>query len=64
MNSLLSPAIALMNRLTYGMKFCLISILFFVPLGIVSSMLVQQGLRACRGDVARAGQSCIGACDL
>ena len=42
MNSLLSPAIALMNRLTYGMKFCLISVLFFVPLGIVSSMLVQQ----------------------
>ncbi|WP_321351086.1 methyl-accepting chemotaxis protein [Halopseudomonas oceani] len=42
MNSLLSPAIALMNRLSYGMKFCLISVLFFVPLGIVSSMLVQQ----------------------
>jgi methyl-accepting chemotaxis protein len=31
-----------MNRLSYGMKFCLISVLFFVPLGIVSSMLVQQ----------------------
>tara|TARA_R110000822_G_scaffold98946_4_gene223478 strand:+ start:302 stop:2287 length:1986 start_codon:yes stop_codon:yes gene_type:complete len=31
-----------MNRLGYGMKFCLISVLFFIPLGIVSSMLVQQ----------------------
>ncbi|GGC85805.1 methyl-accepting chemotaxis protein [Halopseudomonas salina] len=42
MNSLMAPAIALMNRLSYGMKFCLISVLFFVPLGIVSSMLVEQ----------------------
>ncbi|MGI3129890.1 methyl-accepting chemotaxis protein [Halopseudomonas pachastrellae] len=42
MNSLLSPAIALMNRLSYGMKFCLISVLFFVPLGFVSTLLVQQ----------------------
>ncbi|PKM31143.1 MAG: methyl-accepting chemotaxis protein [Gammaproteobacteria bacterium HGW-Gammaproteobacteria-11] len=42
MNSLMAPAVALMNRLSYGMKFCLISLLFFVPLGIVSSMLVQQ----------------------
>ncbi|MFT6464165.1 MAG: methyl-accepting chemotaxis protein [Halopseudomonas sp.] len=38
----MAPAIALMNRLGYGMKFCLISVLFFIPLGIVSSMLVQQ----------------------
>lgn len=42
MNSLMAPAIALMNRLGYGMKFCMISVLFFIPLGIVSSMLVQQ----------------------
>lgn len=42
MNSLLAPAIALMNRLSYGMKFCLISVLFFIPLGIVSSMVVHQ----------------------
>jgi len=41
-NSLLAPAIALMNRLSYGMKFCLISVLFFVPLGIISSMVVHQ----------------------
>lgn len=42
MNSLMAPAIALMNRLGYGMKFCLISLLFFIPLGIVSGMLVNQ----------------------
>ena len=42
MNSLLAPAIALMNRLSYGMKFCLISVLFFVPLGIISTMVVHQ----------------------
>ena len=42
MHHLLNPAIALMNRLSYGMKFCLISMLFFLPLTFVSSMLVQQ----------------------
>ncbi|MCL5041874.1 MAG: methyl-accepting chemotaxis protein [Gammaproteobacteria bacterium] len=42
MNAFMAPAIALMNRLSYGMKFCLISVLFLVPLIIVSSMLVQQ----------------------
>lgn len=42
MNALMAPAIALMNRLSYGMKFCLISLLFLLPLIIVSSMLVQQ----------------------
>ena len=51
MNSLMAPAIALMNRLSYGMKFCLISLLFFIPLGIVSSMLVQQAYD--RVDVTR-----------
>lgn len=40
--TILAPAIALMNRLSYGMKFSLISVLFFVPLGIISAMLVQQ----------------------
>ncbi len=42
MNSLLAPAIALMNRLSYGMKFCLIGMICFVPLLAVSSMLVNQ----------------------
>ncbi|PRB84519.1 methyl-accepting chemotaxis protein [Pseudomonas sp. MYb185] len=42
MNSLLAPAMALMNRLGYAMKFCLISALCFVPLIVVSGMLVNQ----------------------
>ncbi len=42
MNSLLAPAMALMNRLGYAMKFCLISALCFVPLIVVSGMLVSQ----------------------
>jgi len=41
-NSLLAPAIAMMNRLSYGMKFCLIGMLCFIPLIVISSMLVQQ----------------------
>ena len=32
MNSLLYPAIAFMNRLSFGMKFSLVSVLFFVPM--------------------------------
>nr|WP_178114664.1 methyl-accepting chemotaxis protein [Pseudomonas saliphila] len=42
MNTLLAPAIALMNRLRYGMKFCLISLLCFVPLGTMVGFLVFQ----------------------
>lgn len=42
MNTLLAPAIALMNRLRYGMKFCLISVLCFVPLGTMVGFLVFQ----------------------
>ena len=42
MNSLLAPAMALMNRLGYAMKFCLISAICFVPLIVVSGMLVNQ----------------------
>ena len=42
MNTLLAPAIALMNRLRYGMKFCLISLLCFVPLGAMVGFLVFQ----------------------
>lgn len=42
MNSLLAPAIALMNRLGYAAKFCLIGALCFVPLVIVSAVLVNQ----------------------
>jgi len=47
--TLLYPAIALMNRLNFGMKFSLISVLFFLPLGITNYVLVsdsyQQYLR-------------------
>ena len=42
MNTLLAPAMALMNRLGYAMKFCLISALCFVPLIVVGGMLVSQ----------------------
>ena len=49
MKTLLYPAIALMNRLNFGMKFSLISVLFFLPLGITNYVLVsdsyQQYLR-------------------
>ncbi|MEJ6655773.1 MAG: methyl-accepting chemotaxis protein [Pseudomonas sp.] len=42
MNTLLAPAMALMNRLGYAMKFCLISALCFIPLIVVGGMLVSQ----------------------
>ena len=42
LNSLLAPAMALMNRLGYAMKFCLISALCFIPLVGVSGLLVSQ----------------------
>lgn len=32
MKSLLYPAVALMNRLSFGMKFSLISVLFLLPM--------------------------------
>ncbi|MCQ4260144.1 methyl-accepting chemotaxis protein [Stutzerimonas stutzeri] len=42
MKSLLYPAIALMNRLSFGMKFSLISILFFVPMLATNFFLVRE----------------------
>ncbi|PWB33703.1 methyl-accepting chemotaxis protein [Pseudomonas sp. SDI] len=42
MKSLLYPAIALMNRLSFGMKFSLISILFFLPMLVTNFYLVQD----------------------
>ena len=42
MKSLLYPAIALMNRLSFGMKFSLISFLFFVPMLATSFYLVRD----------------------
>src|SRR6266542_3698141 len=42
MSQLLSPAIALMNRLRYPQKFLLISLLFIVPLALVMSLLIAE----------------------
>jgi methyl-accepting chemotaxis protein len=40
--SLLRPAIALMNRLSFGMKFSLISVLFFLPMLVTNFYLVRD----------------------
>lgn len=42
MKTLLYPAIALMNRLNFGMKFSLISVLFFLPMGVTNYFLVSD----------------------
>jgi PAS domain S-box-containing protein len=42
MLQLLSPAIALMNRLRYAQKFLLISLLFIVPLALVMALLIAE----------------------
>jgi len=39
---LLYPAIALMNRLSFGQKFSLISVLFFLPMLVTSSYLMRD----------------------
>ncbi|QIB51242.1 methyl-accepting chemotaxis protein [Pseudomonas sp. OIL-1] len=58
MNTLLAPAIALMNRLRYGMKFCLISLLCFVPLGAMVGFLGFQQYE--RVQVTQRGLDSIG----
>ncbi|NQD92635.1 methyl-accepting chemotaxis protein, partial [Pseudomonas sp. CrR25] len=45
MKTVLYPAIALMNRLSFGMKFSLISVLFFVPMLITNFYLVRDSYR-------------------
>ncbi|CAM4032752.1 Methyl-accepting chemotaxis protein [Pseudomonas reidholzensis] len=45
MKRLLYPAIALMNRLSFGMKFSLISVLFFLPMLVTSFYLVRDAYR-------------------
>lgn len=42
MKTLLYPAIALMNRLSFGMKFSLISVLFFLPMLVTNFYLVRD----------------------
>ncbi|MBD9414104.1 methyl-accepting chemotaxis protein [Pseudomonas sp. PDM16] len=46
MNSVLYPAIALMNRLSFGMKFSLISVLFFLPMLVTNYFLVRDSYDA------------------
>ncbi len=42
MKSLLRPSIALMNRLSFGMKFSLISVMFFLPMLVTNFYLVSD----------------------
>ncbi|QQZ42934.1 methyl-accepting chemotaxis protein [Pseudomonas sp. SK3(2021)] len=49
MKSLLYPAIALMNRLSFGMKFSLISVLFFLPMLVTNFYLVRDSYREFQG---------------
>jgi len=43
--TVLYPAIALMNRLSFGMKFSLISVLFFLPMLVTNFYLVRDSYR-------------------
>ncbi|TBV01651.1 methyl-accepting chemotaxis protein [Phytopseudomonas dryadis] len=45
MTHLLYPAIALMNRLSFGQKFSLISVLFFLPMLVSNFYLVRDAYR-------------------
>ncbi|MBE8603333.1 methyl-accepting chemotaxis protein [Pseudomonas cyclaminis] len=49
MKSLLYPAIALMNRLSFGMKFSLISVLFLLPMLATNYYLVRDSWREFQG---------------
>ena len=42
MKRLLYPAIALMNRLSFGQKFSVVSVLFFLPMLVISGYLVRD----------------------
>ncbi|MEX5560870.1 methyl-accepting chemotaxis protein [Pseudomonas rhodesiae] len=49
MKSLLYPAVALMNRLSFGMKFSLISVLFLLPMLATNAFLVRDAWREFQG---------------
>ena len=49
MKSLLYPAVALMNRLSFGMKFSLISVLFLLPMLATNYYLVRDSWREFQG---------------
>ncbi|MBI3773075.1 MAG: nitrate- and nitrite sensing domain-containing protein [Gammaproteobacteria bacterium] len=42
MNSFLAPAAAIMNRMRYSQKFALITLIVFVPMMILATMLLQR----------------------
>jgi methyl-accepting chemotaxis protein len=47
--SVLWPAVALMNRLSFGMKFSLISVLFLLPMLVTNFFLVRDAYREFQG---------------
>ena len=49
MKRLLYPAVALMNCLSFGMKFSLISVLFFLPMLVTNFYLVRDAYREFQG---------------
>jgi methyl-accepting chemotaxis protein len=49
LKSLLYPAVALMNRLSFGMKFSLISVLFLLPMLATNSFLVRDSWNEFQG---------------
>ncbi|MFW9082298.1 methyl-accepting chemotaxis protein [Pseudomonas sp. P2757] len=49
MKSLLYPAVSLMNRLSFGMKFSLISVLFLIPMLVTNFYLVRDSYREFQG---------------
>ena len=49
MKSLLYPAVALMNRLSFGMKFSLINVLFLLPMLATNYYLVRDSWREFQG---------------
>ncbi|AIB34726.1 chemotaxis protein [Pseudomonas simiae] len=49
MKSLLYPAVALMNRLSFGMKFSLVSVLFLLPMLATNYYLVRDSWREYQG---------------
>ncbi|WP_047291191.1 methyl-accepting chemotaxis protein [Pseudomonas fluorescens] len=49
MKSLLYPAVSLMNRLSFGMKFSLISVLFLAPMLVTNFYLVRDSYREFQG---------------
>ncbi|MCW1247913.1 methyl-accepting chemotaxis protein [Pseudomonas sp. SAICEU22] len=49
MKRLLWPAVALMNRLSFGMKFSLISVLFLLPMLVTNFFLVRDAYREFQG---------------